>query len=54
MIVLAAAFIVIPVVIMIWVAFVGTLGLRFCWDMLFRYSQMEIAAAAETERTADE
>ncbi|WP_209374481.1 hypothetical protein [Brevibacterium renqingii] len=41
MIVLAAAFIVIPLAIIIWVAYVGALGLRFCWNTLFRYSEME-------------
>lgn len=54
MIVLAAAFIVIPIVIIIWVAYVGTLGLRFCWNMLFRYSEMELAESASTEGPGDE
>lgn len=54
MIVLAAAFIVIPIVIIIWVAYVGTLGLRFSWNMLFRYSEIELAETAGTERSDDE
>lgn len=54
MIVLAAAFIVIPIAIIIWVAYVGALGLRFCWNMLFRYSEMELAETASTESPADE
>lgn len=54
MIVLAAAFIVIPIAIIIWVAYVGSLGLRFCWNMLFRYSEMEFADTASSERPVDE
>lgn len=54
MIVLAAAFIVIPIVIIIWVAYVGTLGLRFCWNMLFRYSEIELAETAGVESPGDE
>lgn len=54
MIVLAAAFIVIPLAIIIWVAYVGALGLRFCWEMLFRYSETERSGNTSAGIPADE
>lgn len=54
MIILAAAFIVMPLAIIIWVAYVGALGLRFCWNMLFRYSEMERSGNTSTGIPTDE
>lgn len=54
MIVLAAAFVIIPVAIIAWVAYVGALGLKFCWNVLFKYSAEELAENAGTQQTSEE
>lgn len=49
---LVAAFYVVPAFIILWVAFVGWFGLKFCWDTLIATSPQEFAEGSTASDAA--